>query len=84
MRSTMVARTARGVPKFVLASTSSLYGSHNPMPFVEDADTNHPLSPYAASKKAAEVMAYTYHHLYGIDVTVLRQTRTDTSGATSG
>ncbi|MCZ6787313.1 MAG: GDP-mannose 4,6-dehydratase, partial [Planctomycetota bacterium] len=61
-----------GVQKFVLASTSSLYGAHNPMPYVEDADTSRPLSPYAASKKGAEVLAYTYHYLYGTDVTVFR------------
>jgi nucleoside-diphosphate-sugar epimerase len=60
------------VRKFVLASTSSLYGKDNPMPYREDADTNHPLSPYAASKKAAETLCYTYHYLYGIDVTVFR------------
>jgi nucleoside-diphosphate-sugar epimerase len=58
--------------KFVLASTSSLYGSHNPVPFSEDADTNRPLSPYAASKKGAEAMCFTYHHLYGVDVTIFR------------
>ena len=62
----------RGIGKFVLASTSSLYGGDNPRPFREDAATDRPLSPYAASKKAAEVMAHTYHALYGIDVTVLR------------
>jgi nucleoside-diphosphate-sugar epimerase len=61
-----------GVPKFVLASTSSLYGKHNPTPYREDADTNRPLSPYAASKKAAEVLAYSYHHLHGIDVSIPR------------
>jgi len=61
-----------GVKKFVLASTSSLYGAHNTMPYSEDADTNLPLSPYASSKKGAEVMAYTYHYLYGLDVTVCR------------
>ena len=61
-----------GVSKFMLASTSSLYGSHNPMPYSEDADTNQPLSPYAASKKAAEALCYTYHYLYGIDVTICR------------
>jgi UDP-glucuronate 4-epimerase len=61
-----------GVKKFVLASTSSLYGEINPRPFREDANTNAPLSPYAASKKAAEAMCYTYHHLYGADVTVFR------------
>jgi nucleoside-diphosphate-sugar epimerase len=61
-----------GVRKFVLASTSSLYGAHNPRPYREDANTDHPLSPYAASKKGAEALCYTYHYLYGIDVTVLR------------
>ena len=58
--------------KFVLASTSSLYGAHNPLPYSETADTSKPLSPYAASKKAAEALCYTYHHLYGLDVAVLR------------
>ncbi|MBN2477311.1 MAG: GDP-mannose 4,6-dehydratase [Pirellulales bacterium] len=61
-----------GVRKFVLASTSSLYGQHNPVPYREDADTNRPLSPYAASKKAAETLAYTYHYLHGLDVSILR------------
>ena len=61
-----------GVGKFLLASTSSLYGAHNPLPYREDADTDRPLSPYAASKKAAETLAYTYHFLHGIDVTVAR------------
>jgi len=61
-----------GVRKFVLASTSSLYGSHNAIPFSEDADTSRPLSPYAASKAAAESLAYTYHHLHKLDVSVLR------------
>src|SRR5690606_9370905 len=61
-----------GTNKFVLASTSSLYGAHNPQPYSEDADTSRPLSPYAASKKAAEAISYTYHYLEGIDVTVLR------------
>ena len=60
------------IPKLVLASTSSLYGQGNPMPFREDSNTDGPLSPYAASKKSAETLCYTYHYLYGIDVTVLR------------
>lgn len=60
-----------GVPKFVLASTSSLYAGQE-MPFKEDLPVNTPVSPYAASKKSAEVMAYSYHYLYGLDVTVLR------------
>jgi UDP-glucuronate 4-epimerase len=61
-----------GVAKFVLASTSSVYGANNPIPFAEDAQTDRPLSPYAASKKAAEALAFTYHHLHAIDITVLR------------
>jgi nucleoside-diphosphate-sugar epimerase len=61
-----------GVKKFLLASTSSLYGKWNPVPYREDADTNRPLSPYAASKKAAEALAYTYHYLHGLDVSVPR------------
>jgi nucleoside-diphosphate-sugar epimerase len=61
-----------GVKKFLLASTSSLYGKHNEVPYREDADTNRPLSPYAASKKAAETLAFVYHHLHGIDVSIPR------------
>jgi UDP-glucuronate 4-epimerase len=61
-----------GVRKFLLASTSSLYGKHNQTPYREDADTNRPLSPYAASKKAAETLAFCYHHLHGIDVSIPR------------
>lgn len=60
-----------GCRKFVLASTSSLYAGHE-MPFTEDMPVNRPISPYASSKKAAECMAFTYHHLYGIDATVVR------------
>ncbi|MGA0369842.1 MAG: GDP-mannose 4,6-dehydratase, partial [Kiritimatiellia bacterium] len=59
------------VRKIVAASTSSLYAGQE-MPFVETLPVNTPISPYAASKKAAEVMAYTYHKLYGIDVSVCR------------
>ena len=60
------------IKKFILASTSSLYGSHNPMPFKEDADTDRPLQPYAASKKGAEALCHAYHYLYDIDVTIFR------------
>ncbi len=60
------------VPKFVLASTSSLYGANNPLPFSEASNTDGPLSPYAASKKGAESLCHSYHHLYGIDVTIFR------------
>jgi len=61
----------REIPKFVLASTSSLYAD-GARPFREDQVTDRPFSPYAASKKAAEVLCYTYHRLFGLDVTVLR------------
>ena len=60
-----------GVKKQVLASTSSLYAGC-PMPFTEDQPVNTPLSPYAATKKAAEMLAYSYHKLYGLDITVVR------------
>jgi len=60
-----------GVKKFVLASTSSLYAGQK-MPFNEDLPVNTPISPYAASKKSAEVLCYTYHYLYGIDVSIVR------------
>jgi nucleoside-diphosphate-sugar epimerase len=61
-----------GIPKFVLASTSSVYGANAPQPTPESADTSMPLQPYSASKKAAEVMCHAYHYLYGLDVTVFR------------
>ncbi|MGB8214185.1 MAG: NAD-dependent epimerase/dehydratase family protein [Anaerolineales bacterium] len=62
----------KGIRKFILASTSSIYGADAPHPTPETADSNHPLQPYAASKKAAEVLSYSYHALYGIDVSVVR------------
>lgn len=61
----------RGVRQQVLASTSSLYAGC-PMPWKEDQPVNTPLSPYAASKKAAELMAYSYFKLYGLNTTVVR------------
>jgi nucleoside-diphosphate-sugar epimerase len=60
-----------GVSKFVLASTSSLYAGQ-PMPFTEEATVTRPISPYAATKLAAEALSYVWHHLHGIDVSVLR------------
>lgn len=59
------------VRKLVMASTSSLYAGQQ-IPFVETLPVNTPISPYAASKKAAEQMAYSYYHLFGLDVTVVR------------
>lgn len=61
----------RGIKKYVLASTSSLYAGQE-MPFVETLAVNTPISPYAASKKAAELMAYTYHYLYQMDISICR------------
>jgi nucleoside-diphosphate-sugar epimerase len=62
----------KGVEKFVLASTSSIYGADALLPTAETADSSHPLQPYAASKKGAEAMCHVYHFLHGIDVTVVR------------
>ena len=61
-----------GVGKFILASTSSVYGAEIDGPVSEDDDSNRPLSPYAASKKAAEALLHSYHYLHGIDAAVLR------------
>jgi len=61
-----------GVKKFTLASTSSLYGREHTTPYREGMNTDRQLSPYAATKKAAEAMAYTYHFLHGLDVSILR------------
>jgi UDP-glucuronate 4-epimerase len=62
----------KDIAKFILASTSSVYGLDAVLPTPEQADSDHPIQPYAASKKAAEVLCYTYHSLYGLDVTVFR------------
>ncbi len=60
------------VKKFVLASTSSVYGDNKKMPFSVTDNTDHTLAPYSATKKGAEVMCYSYHYLYGIDTTIFR------------
>lgn len=64
--------TACKVPKFILASTSSVYGNNKKVPFAESDCVDFPISPYAATKKACELLAYTYHSLYAISVTCLR------------
>ena len=58
--------------KFIIASTSSIYGGDPPYPTPESASSSEPLQPYAASKKGAEAMCHAYHHLYDIDVSVVR------------
>lgn len=60
------------IPKFILASTSSVYGANAPLPTPEDAGSDRPLQAYAASKKGAEALCHAYHFLHGIDVTVFR------------
>lgn len=61
-----------GIRKFVLASSSSVYGRSRDLPYSEDAGIGQPLSPYAASKVAAEAVCHSYHYLYGLDISVLR------------
>ena len=61
-----------GTKKFLLASTSSIYGAHPPYPTPESASSSEPLQPYAASKKAAEVLAHAYHSLHSLDVSIVR------------
>ncbi|MCD9097676.1 NAD-dependent epimerase [Luteimonas fraxinea] len=61
-----------GVEHLVFASTSSVYGANTKMPFSEHQSTEHPLTLYAASKKANEQMAHSYSHLYGVPSTGLR------------
>ena len=61
-----------GTRKFVVASTSSIYGAEPPYPTPESASSSEPLQPYAASKKGAEAMCHAYHHLYDIDISVVR------------
>jgi UDP-glucuronate 4-epimerase len=57
-----------GVRNFVFASSSSVYGGNKKVPFSEDDNVNHPVSPYAATKKAAELICYTYSHLFGLNI----------------
>ena len=66
------AAKAAGVEQFVLASTSSVYGKTKTLPFVESDTADRPLAAYPASKRAAELLAHTYHNLFDMQVTVLR------------
>jgi UDP-glucuronate 4-epimerase len=60
------------VKKFIFGSSSSVYGENEKVPFGETDNVDHPISPYAATKKAGELIGYTYHHLYQLPVTCLR------------
>ncbi len=61
-----------GVTRFVFGSSSSVYGNNKKVPFSEDDPVDHPISPYAATKKAGEVLCHAHHHLFGIRVACLR------------
>ena len=61
-----------GIHKFVCASSSSVYGNNEKIPFSETDNVDRPISPYAATKKCGEILGHTYHHLYGIDMIQLR------------
>ncbi|MDO4763460.1 MAG: GDP-mannose 4,6-dehydratase [Flavobacteriaceae bacterium] len=61
-----------GIKKFVCASSSSVYGNNEKIPFAETDNVDRPISPYAATKKCGEILGHTYHHLYQIDMIQLR------------
>lgn len=63
---------SREINKLVFASSSSVYGNNEKVPFLESDNVDHPISPYAATKKACELLNYTYHHLYDFDILNLR------------
>ncbi len=63
---------AKPMPKFIFASSSSVYGNNPTVPFGESDRVDNPISPYAATKKACELLCYTYHHLHGLPMTALR------------
>jgi UDP-glucuronate 4-epimerase len=62
----------RGIRKFVQASTAGIYGANPPLPTPETAESDHPLQPYAASKKSVEVLCHAYHFMHNLDVTIFR------------
>lgn len=79
MRANIVATQAllevarrRGIRRFVFGSSSSVYGNCNRVPFAETEKVDRPISPYAATKAAGELLCHNYHHLYGMDILALR------------
>jgi len=66
------AAAKHNIKKFIFASSSSVYGNNKKVPFSEDDNVDFPISPYAATKKAGELICHTYHHLHAIDITCLR------------
>lgn len=65
-------RAQQDPARFIFASSSSVYGANKKVPFHEDDRVDHPVSPYAATKKCGELLAHTYHHLFGLRVSCLR------------
>jgi len=70
--SLLEAARRHGCRRFIFAGSSSVYGNNRKVPFHEDDPVDHPISPYAATKKAGELICHTYHHLYDMPVTCLR------------
>lgn len=66
------AASKRSNTKIIFASSSSVYGAANPLPFVENADISRPISPYAATKVACEALCHSFHHIYGMPIICLR------------
>ncbi len=62
----------RGTDRFIFASSSSVYGNNRKVPFSEDDPVEHPISPYAATKRAGELLCHTHHHLHGTGIVSLR------------
>lgn len=66
------AALAAGTKRVVFASSSSVYGANKKVPFSEKDAVDHPVSPYAATKKSGELLSHTYHHVFGMSITCLR------------
>ena len=62
----------RGIKRFIFASSSSVYGNNEKVPFSESDNVDYPISPYAATKKAGELLCHTYHHLFEMEINCLR------------
>ncbi len=70
--SLLEAARKHNLPKFIFGSSSSIYGNNKKIPFAESDNVDLPISPYAATKKAGELLCHTYCHLFGINITCLR------------
>jgi UDP-glucuronate 4-epimerase len=68
----LAAAHEHGVPRFIFGSSSSVYGNNEKVPFAETDAVEHPISPYAATKRAGELLCHTFHHLHGMGIIALR------------